>query len=51
MLGCSDATGPAPGTFQARLHGALSLGLSGPSNAGLIYTELPPYTRFAIRAV
>ncbi len=49
MLGCSDATGPAPGTFQAQLSGAFSLGLSGPSNAGVIYTEELPYTQFAIR--
>jgi hypothetical protein len=49
MLGCSDATGPAPGTFRAGLSGALSLGLSGASNAGLIYTEEVPYAQFAIR--
>ena len=49
MLGCSDGTGPAPGTFQARLSGAVSLGLSGTSNAGLISTEELPNPQFAIR--
>ena len=49
MLGCSDGTGPAPGTFQARLSGAISFGLSGTSNAGLISTEELPNPQFAIR--
>jgi hypothetical protein len=49
ILGCSDGTGPAPGTFQAQLSGVLSLGLSGPSNAGVIYTEELPTAQFAIR--
>lgn len=46
--GCSDATGPEPGTFRAQLSGARVAAMAGPSNAGLIYGELPG-ARFAIR--
>jgi hypothetical protein len=48
LLRC-DRASPSPGTFRAQLSGALSLGLSGSSNAGVIYTEELPYTQFAIR--
>jgi hypothetical protein len=40
--------GPPQARFQAQLSGALSLGLSGPSNAGVFSTEELPNTQFAI---
>ncbi len=49
MVGCSDATAPAPGTFRARLTGARLASLSGTSNASAITTEALPGWVFAIR--
>jgi hypothetical protein len=46
--GCSDAAAPSPGMFRARLSGALVATMSGPSNAGTIFTEASG-TQFAIR--
>ena len=49
MVACSDATGPAPGTFRAQLTGARLAALSGTSNASAITTEELPDWLFAIR--
>lgn len=49
VLGCSDATtSPAHGSFQARLAGARTLALSGPSNARAFFAEQFPTERFGI---
>jgi hypothetical protein len=39
MIGCSDATAPAPGMFQARLSGARVASMSGVSNGRAGFTE------------
>jgi hypothetical protein len=48
VLGCSDATAPAGGTFRAQLSGARVLALSGSSIARAFSTEEFPDERFAI---
>jgi hypothetical protein len=49
LIGCSDATAPAPGTFRARLNGARVVALSGVSNAGPFFSVQYPDARLAIR--
>ena len=52
MLGCSgdgQVTAPPGGSFQARLSGARTATLSGPSNAGAFFDEASPEAPFAIR--
>ncbi len=49
IIGCSDVTAPAPGMFRAQLSGARVAAMSGPSNAGPIFSEQFPDPQFAIR--
>ncbi|MBA3498643.1 MAG: hypothetical protein H0T86_16215 [Gemmatimonadales bacterium] len=51
LAGCSEPTGPAAGTFEARLSGALAAALSGPSNGDLVYSEALPEGRYTISMV
>jgi hypothetical protein len=47
--GCTGTDPDEAGTFTAHLTGAAPLTLTGPSNAGVVYTEDSPDGQFTIR--